>query len=95
MSDDSQFWWNWWVSLGAALATLGAVVVALFGEWLKARLFAPTLVLELRDSRGERTIAKLEWQNEQGAQSRLEDARYYHLKVSNQARWPSATQTQV
>src|SRR5712691_4753665 len=84
MSAESQFWWNWWVSLGAAIATLAAVLVALFGDWIKARLFSPKLVLSLRNATGERTTVTLQWQTEQGLQQRIEEARYYHVRVSNQ-----------
>ena len=95
MSTESQFWWNWWVSLSAAAATLAAVLVALFGDWIKSRLFSPKLALRLRNTIGEKTIVELQWQTEQGLQKRNEEGRYYHVRVSNQVRWPSANQTQV
>ena len=95
MSAECQFWWNWWVSLGAAVATLAAVLVALFGDWIKAKLFSPKLALSLRNATGEKTTVTLQWQTEQGLQQRIEEARYYHVRVENQVRWPSANQTQV
>lgn len=95
MNAESQFWWNWWVSLGAAVTTLAAVFVALFGDWIKSRLFSPKLALSLRNSVGEKTTVTLQWQTEQGLQQRNEEARYYHVRVSNQVRWPSSNQTQV
>ena len=95
MSIENQFWWNWWVSLGAAIATLAAVLVALFGDWIKAYLFSPKLALSLRNATGEKTTVTLQWQTDQGLQQRTEEARYYHVQVSNQVRWPRANQTQV
>lgn len=96
MSTGKEFWWNWWVSFGAALATFAAVFVALFGEWLRAHLFSPKLKLELKNSFGEKTSVTLTWEDENGVQhQRTEDARYYHVKVTNHSRWPRATQVQV
>lgn len=95
MSTEPQFWWNWWVSLGAAIATFAAVLVALFGDWLKAHLFSPKLSISLRNATGEKTTVTIEWQTEQGKKQRTEDARYYHVRVANQVRWPSSNQTQV
>lgn len=95
MSAESQFWWNWWVSLGVAVATLAAVFVALFGDWIKSRLFSPKLTLSLRDAVGEKTKVALQWQTEQGLEQRYEEARYYHVRVSNKVRWPRSSQTQV
>jgi len=71
MSTESQFWWNWWVSLSAAAATLAAVLVALFGDWIKSRLFSPKLALSLRNTIGEKTIVELQWQTEQGLPAEL------------------------
>ena len=95
MKAESHFWLTWWVSVGTGLATLGAVLVALFGDWIKAKLFAPKLTLAVPNVFGERTSQTLEWETPQGRQSRVEDARYYHLRVVNAARWPTANQTQV
>ena len=95
MSNECQFWWNWWVNFGVAIATLGAVFVALFGDWIKSRLFSPKLVLNLRNAIGEKTTVTSQWQTDLGLQQRNEEARYYHVRVSNQVRWPSANQTQV
>ena len=96
MSGDNHFWWGWWVNLSAAVATFLAVLVALFGDWTKAYLFSPKLMLELRNPVGVKTTIVLQWQSEEGERrQRTEDARYYHVRVSNEARWPSATQVQV
>ena len=52
-------------------------------------------MLSLRDDTGERTKVTLQWQSEKGLQQRTEEARYYHVRVENQVRWPSANQTAV
>lgn len=95
MDADSQFWWNWWVRLAAAIATTLAVLVALFGDWVRSRLFQPKLKLELRNPSGEKTKIRWNEQTQQGLKEMMAEVRYYHVRVSNQRRWPSATQVQV
>jgi hypothetical protein len=90
----NEFWWNWVVSALAALGTLLAVIVALFGGRFRSAFFRPRLQLNLRNLEGEPT--KVELQSPDGT-SRMEDARYYHVRVSNMSRrrWPTATNVQV
>jgi len=96
MSTGKEFWWSWWVNFGVAIATFAAVFVALFGEWVRAHLFSPKLNLTLKSALGEKTKVALEWRDKNGMpHQRMEDARYYHVKVSNRVRWPRATQVQV
>lgn len=96
MSTKEEFWWNWWVTFGSAFATFAAVFVALFGEWIRAHLFSPKLELELKSLFGEKTTVILQWQDKNGETHQdPEDARYYHVKVTNHSRWPNATQVQV
>ncbi len=95
MNDCNQFWWNWWVNLAVALGTFAAVLVALFGDWFRSRFFSPKLKLELRSLTGEKTIASFQMQTEEGPKEVREDARYYHVRVSNGAPWPRATQLQI
>ena len=92
MDATDQFWWNWAVNLGVAVATVAAVLVALFGDWIKARLFRPNLSVSLVSSGGELTTAVLLSPN---GETREEKARFYHLRVRNLVRWPTATQVQV
>ena len=92
MTPESQFWWDWWVQFGVAVATLAAVVVALFGDWLKARMFRANLTLSLVSTSGDLTRAVL---LSPSGETREEMARYYHVRVSNLARWPTATQVQI
>jgi hypothetical protein len=84
--------WKFWVDVVIAIGTLAAVVVALFGEWLRARMFSPKLTLTLASPRGDPTPVTVTAPN---GTSRVEQARYYRLRVSNQVPWPKATQTRV
>ena len=96
MHHDCQFWWNWWLNFGIATATFSAVLVALFGDSIKARLFHSKLKISLRNSTGEKTQVQYYKTNEKNEQVLIsEDARYYHMKVKNETTWPSSTQTQV
>jgi len=79
---DQQFWWNWWVQLGVAIGTIGAVCVAL---WAVLRRQKPSLKLRVLDPQGESTNLVSG-----------EQARYYHLQICNEERSSAiATQVQV
>jgi len=91
----AEFWWNWWVNAGVAFATLAAVLVALFGQAFRAKFFPPILTMRLLSADGEKTIARLAWQEDGQINERMEDCRYYHLRVSNARRWSPANQVQV
>lgn len=93
-----QFWFNWGVAVVVAVASILVVVMALFGGWVRAVLFQPKLGLRLLSVEGEKTPVALAWTDSEGnEQKREEDARYYHLRISNENRWrwPAATQVQV
>jgi hypothetical protein len=75
---------EFWANLAVAIATLLAVLVALFGPWINARLYRPGLTLTLRDPQGELTTL-----------SNGEPARYYHLRASSDKAWPKATEAQI
>lgn len=92
MTSCEQFWWNWGVNLAVAVGTFGAVYVALYGERLRARLFRPSLELDLTNPLGESTRVQL---ISPDGSTRSEEARYYHVRVANASRWPIATQVQV
>ncbi len=95
MSFDSQFWWNWWVNAATALGTVGTVVVALVGKRFLSKVFPPRLALELRVPEGEPgRIRNLSFEQSE-PRERWEDARYYHLRVSNKRRWSPAHNVQV
>jgi hypothetical protein len=83
-ADSSLFWWSWGVQLAIAAGTIGAVVVALFGQALRSKFFPPRLNLALVRPEGELTRFLT------GSQ-----VRYYHLRVSNSRRWSPAQGVQV
>ena len=89
------FWWTWWVQVAVAAGTIGAVLVALFGQAFRAKFFPPQLSLRLLNPQGEKTRVRLTPPQGTDADSRMEDARYYHLRVSNTRRWSPANQVQV
>jgi hypothetical protein len=92
---EDSFWWNWWIQIAVAVGTLAVAFVALFGDWLRARLFRPRLHLSLVDPMGEATTVRIIWGTEEGPREQSAGARYYHVRVSNVARWPNATEAQV
>ena len=98
MTPDTQFWWSWWVAAAAAFGTIATVIVALFGQAFRTKFFPPRLALRLVMPEGEKAKVRLEWYEHDVpgvAQSRWEDARYYHLRVSNERRWSPANNVQV
>jgi hypothetical protein len=92
MNQEWQFWWSWWVSVAIAVGTIGAVFAALFGQRMRAWLFKPRLVLSVPNPRGEWQQVRLRSPN---GDVRTEQARFYHLRVTNAAGWPKATDVQV
>lgn len=84
---EQQFSWTWTVQVIAAVGTFLAVVVAVFGDWIRSRLFRPSLGIELATPKGERAAVG------QAGVTGLHPARYYYFRVSNTAtnRWPHAT----
>jgi len=91
----SEFWMNWAVQFAVAVGTVGAVFVALFGEAFRAKFFPPHLSLRLADALGEGTRVSIFPPPGVTTQPRPEDARYYHLLVTNSRRWSPATETRV
>jgi hypothetical protein len=87
-----QFWLAWPVSVLAALGTLSAVVVALFGNVIRHRYLPPHLTLSLKNEvgiQGSTTLTAPDGTKRETA------CRWYHLRVENKNRWSYATQTQV
>ncbi len=90
MTPDCQFWWDWWVKALAAAGTLGAVVVALFRDWIRGWSFlAPQLSIGLKNSKGEFTERQITEGGEITAQHI--GSRWYHIEVKNQRRWSPAS----
>lgn len=92
---NAAFWWNWWVNAAVTLATFAAVLVALFGQAFRAKFFPPKLSMRLLNVEGEKAVARLQWRENGEIRERMEDCRYYHLRVSNARRWSPANQVQV
>ena len=76
--------WNLFIQGAAAVGTLAAVLVALWGDWFRSVLAAPKLRIALRDAEGELTVRN------DGL-----SVRYYHLRVWNSRRWAPATNVTV
>jgi hypothetical protein len=73
---------NLWEAL-TAIGTVGAVLVALFGDWIKRTVVPPRLDVELSNTRGLRIPVNL--LSPDGSQ-RESEARFYHVRVSNMRR---------
>jgi hypothetical protein len=84
-----MFWWQWWVDVAIALGTIGAVLVALFGQAFRAKFFPPRLSLQLSDRNGEAT------RESKGEGLPSQPARYYHVQVSNARRWSPARDVRI
>jgi hypothetical protein len=95
VSNAAQFWMSWGAQIAVAIGTVGAVLVALFGQGFRAKFFPPQLSLTLADPYGEKTKVRLTWVENDVEKERWEDARYYRLCVSNDRRWSPANQVQV
>jgi len=78
-----RFWLTWSVEVAIAVGTIGAVLVALFGQAFRARFFPPQLKLGLVSTEGEAVVGR----NTSGRTLKM---RYYHLRVSNDRRWSPA-----
>lgn len=92
MPSQPDFWWNWGVQAAIAVGTNAAVLVALFGGWLRARLTPPKLVLSLTSGNGSKSPLTL--RSPDGSERDVE-SRWYHVRVENSRRWSPATQVQV
>ena len=95
MCADQQFWLNWYLNLAIAIATFFAVIVALFGDNIKVFFFPLKLKIRLRNSIGEFTFI-VSKANAFGKELEMEqNARYFHLVISNKAKYSISNQTQV
>jgi len=93
VESNSQFWMNLTAQVAIAIGTIGAVVVALFGGWLRAHLTPPKLTLRLKDERGEKTPVKIMDPN--AGSQRESEGRWFHVVVENKRRWSPAREAQV
>jgi hypothetical protein len=94
-SATAQFWLDWGIQVAAAIATLAAVFVALFGQAFRSKFFPPQLSLRIAEAAGEKTRVTLRWVEGNTEHQRLEDARYYRIHVTNARRWSPANQVHV
>jgi hypothetical protein len=81
--------WNWTAiaAVGTWAAAFVALVIALCGDWLRARLYPPKLEVTLVNPKGELTEMKRRWRDESGQQQqRMADARYYYVVARNRRR---------
>src|ERR1700676_4833591 len=74
--------WALFVNVLVAIGTIGAVIVALFGDWFRFKLFRPTLNIRLLDPEGE---APLLMPDPNGVIADF--ARWYQFRVGNSRRW--------
>jgi len=67
-----------------AIGTVAVAILAIWGDWFRARFAGPKLELALRDPRGE-----LNMRNDGKRET------YYHIEVVNRRRWSPARQVRV
>ena len=78
------------------LIAVTAVLVAIFRDWFRVKLFSPNLSVTLDRQQGYLADIDLLWSDEDGTHhSRKEKARFYHLNVKNTRRWSKAQQVQL
>ena len=84
---------DFYLRLAATVGTFLAVIVALFGDRIRASLFRPKLSLGLLTPLGEATPAFVPLNTGTVAGN----ARYHHVQLSNSSssQWPKATSAQV
>ena len=88
---DPPWFYRWsliWTAL-SAVGTISAVLVALFGDWLRRTLNPPRLALTLLNQEGEKITVR------SGNGQAVDEARYYHFIVSNSNRASPATNLDV
>ncbi|MGC9994616.1 MAG: hypothetical protein ABSE79_04790 [Terriglobia bacterium] len=85
---DTQFCWYITVHAIQAAATLGVVLLALFGTQLRAWLWPPNLYATLADPEGEPTGYK---GKDADGKEVGEITHYFHLRVANSRKWSPAT----
>jgi hypothetical protein len=75
---------NTWAAWFTAIGTLAVAIVAIWGDWIKARVAGPQIALALKDTKGDLTL-------------RNDGTReiYYHVIVRNCRRWSPASSVRV
>lgn len=83
------------LDIAIAAGTIGAVIVALFGQAFRAKFFPPKLSISLADESGEATMLSIMPPQGSNVPARITEARFYHLRVTNARRWSPATDTRI
>jgi hypothetical protein len=80
-----------WIQLLGMLATVAAVIVALFLNWLRWRIDPPRLVLEHSDAEGWQGVVHfLDSQNNRATPIPINGI-WHHVRVHNKTRWSPVT----
>jgi hypothetical protein len=88
-----QFWTDWTVKALSTLATFLAVLVALFGSWLRNLIAPPHLTIALVSAEGDPTILRV---FDRAANQVLETSGFwYHVRVENRTRWNPVTELYI
>ena len=89
--------WQYWIDLGikflGTVATFLAIFVALFGAWLRNRLWPPSLTVSLARTEGDQSMI---WARDQeGRLQFISNGFWYHARVENKTRWNLVTDVLV
>jgi hypothetical protein len=95
MNQDTSKFVNTFAPWFSALGTLAAVCIAIWGVWIRARLFKPWLHLSLHNPHGELVQVSVTVQQNNESVKREIKTRYYHLKLRNEVRLSPASQAQI
>lgn len=85
-----QFWTDLTVKALGSLATVLAVVIALFGPWLRYRISPPRLSIKLSKTEGmPATLYSLD--SKTNTATYQTSGIWYHIQVDNETRWNPVT----
>ena len=101
MSPDDQFQWNWWLNFAiflatffTGIATFGAVLVALFHDWLRHNLLPPKLCISLSGYPHSTTMTQVHG-NDPLREPIVTESLWFHVEVSNERRFARAEAVQL
>lgn len=77
-----------WVA-AEAIGTWAIAIIAVWGDWLKSKIFPPILSVELLSRRGGELIVAV------FADGSQVQSRYYHLRVTNKRKYSPANKVQI
>jgi hypothetical protein len=78
-----------WIQIAIALLTFVAIIIALFGDWLRTKWFQPRFAIRLTKEKGEPVDVRV------GQAQPVVPARYYHITVANLRKYPRADDVAV